>query len=118
MASELKKRKAGTDYAKFDKIDYKALGADDEQAARERAKAREEGAVPQDVDPAKAYMQHAAEVEAAKKRLKELEEEQKQAELKLIQLDREKKWMDRVFGAVAVAMAVMMALTYWWANRR
>uniref|UniRef100_A0A7S1L1W3 Uncharacterized protein n=1 Tax=Neobodo designis TaxID=312471 RepID=A0A7S1L1W3_NEODS len=118
MPAELKQRRGPTDYAKWDKIDYKALGADDEEeaAAAERARMREEGAVSGQTDPARAYVEHAAEVEAAKKRLKELEEEQKQAELKLIQLDKEKKMMDRMFAIGAVALAILMGLTFWWTN--
>ena len=109
-------RRGGTDYSKFDKIDYAALGADDddlEQQRRARGTAQRADEEAEPEHPQKALLRHAADVEYAKKRLAELEEEQKAAELKLLKLAKERKVADRIFMVIGVLFSVLVALTYY-----
>ena len=104
-----------TDYAKFDKIDYSALGADDDE--RQDATNTDDMAAATPEERTKAYLKHSADVEAAKKRLAELEVEQKEAELKLLKLEKERKMFDRMIMFLGIAFAVLISLTFYWVNR-
>jgi hypothetical protein len=121
MATAGRKKQAGTDYAKFDRIDWKSLGADDddERPRKERDEATRTGP-PEDSPEGQmqAYLKHQAEVESAKKRLAELEVEQKAAELKLLELERQRKFTDRIMIGLAVAFCVLMALVNWYAQQQ
>jgi hypothetical protein len=98
-SSELTKKKyTGTDYDKFNKIDYKALGADDlTKADYDR------------YEEAKAYHDHQKKREDAIKRLAELDKEQHRNNLKLEQLEKQRVQTDRmVMGLGVAAMVVIM----------
>ena len=101
-----------TDYAKWDKIDYKALGldSDDEKPARQA-----ERPTPENTEAA--LVKHKREQEAAKAKLEELKEQQKAAEAQLVELDRQKYWLDRAMMLFGGLMVVLMVLATWWVNQ-
>lgn len=65
---------------------------------------------------AKAFLKHKAEVEFAKKRLVELEEEKHQADIRLLRPQREHKTADRLMMALLAVLFVLMGGTWWWVN--
>jgi hypothetical protein len=129
------RRPGGTDYAKFDKIDYAALGADDDDEGKKKKRAGpvskpadgSRGQAQSDGDEeepfgetpqgrTKAFLKHQADVEAAKKRLVELDKEQEEAELKLLRLKRDRERTDKMLRILAFVFVLIVLFMHWYAN--
>jgi len=95
-------------YAKWDKLDYKALGLDSDDED-DKKRPRES---PQEAR--KAFDDHRAERAAAEKRLAELKKEQAAAEERLKELDRQRAFMDKATMFFGVAMVLLMGLASFW----